>query len=222
MIDSDKKDTNERPEIEELEFASFADSFELEEIPEDLIRDKVRWEIEEAERRLKIEEEKAARELEQPLDSLKGLPDDIIKAKILNDISLADRRMKLEELKAENDILLKNKIEAFRQAEALRLSQIVTNQEHQHWLRKYWRAAAGWTYLFICLFDFVLAPVLFAILPMWTRTQYQPWTSLTLSNGGLMHISFGAILGVAAWTRGQTDMMKTQMVQKKVTEDSPL
>jgi hypothetical protein len=29
------------------------------------------------------------------------------------------------------------------------------------------------------------------------------WQPLTLQGGGLIHISFGAILGVAAWTRGQ-------------------
>ena len=35
-----------------------------------------------------------------------------------------------------------------------------------------------------------------------TTVQYQVWQSLTLSNGGLIHIAFGAILGVAAWSRG--------------------
>ena len=32
---------------------------------------------------------------------------------------------------------------------------------------------------------------------------YIAWQSLTLSNGGLIHLAFGAILGVSAWTRGQ-------------------
>ena len=31
----------------------------------------------------------------------------------------------------------------------------------------------------------------------------QAWQSLTLANGGLIHIAFGAILGVAAFSRGQ-------------------
>ena len=190
-------------------------------LPEDLLREKVKWELEEAERRLKIDEDKAAHALEQPLSTLASLPDELLKAKILSDINLADRKMKLEELKAENEILLKNRFEDFRQAEALRLNKIVGSQEDQHWLRKYWRAAAGWTYLFICVFDFVLAPVFFAVLPVWTHVQYKEWTSLTLSNGGLMHISFGAILGVAAWTRGQNDLIRTQMVSKKITEDTP-
>jgi hypothetical protein len=29
------------------------------------------------------------------------------------------------------------------------------------------------------------------------------WQPLTLQGGGLIHIAFGAILGISAWTRGQ-------------------
>jgi hypothetical protein len=29
------------------------------------------------------------------------------------------------------------------------------------------------------------------------------WVPLTLQGGGLYHISMGAILGIAAWTRGK-------------------
>ena len=39
--------------------------------------------------------------------------------------------------------------------------------------------------------------------PFGFTVPYQVWTSLTLSNGGLIHLAFGAILGVAAFTRGQ-------------------
>jgi hypothetical protein len=34
------------------------------------------------------------------------------------------------------------------------------------------------------------------------EVPYTAWESLTLSNGGLIHLAFGAILGVTAWTRG--------------------
>lgn len=188
-----------------------------ENLPEDVIRAKVKWQIEEAERRLKIDEEKARKELDQPFSALSGLPEDLLRAKIVNEISLADRRMKLEELQAEHEMALETKIENFKEQEAIRLNAMVTAPEDQSWIRKYWRAAAGWTYLFICLFDFVLAPIFFAVLPVWTKVQYQPWTSLTLSNGGLMHISFGAILGVTAWTRGQGDLMRTKIASDKLT-----
>jgi hypothetical protein len=66
----------------------------------------------------------------------------------------------------------------------------------------------GWLYMLICFVDFVLFPAMTMFLPAVLKgfgvtVQYSAWQSLTLSNGGLMHIAFGAILGVAAWSRGQ-------------------
>lgn len=201
-----------------LETAQF--SVDNEDIPEDLLREKIKWEIEEAKRRLKIDQDKADKALQEPMSSLVGLPQELLKAKILSDISLADRKMRLEELKAENDMVLADRIESFRQAQALEMTALLKNQNYDGWIRKYWRSAAGWTYLFICVFDFVLAPVIFAILPLWTKQHYQPWASLTLSNGGLMHVSFGAILGVAAWTRGQGDLARAKLASDKPSTDT--
>jgi len=31
---------------------------------------------------------------------------------------------------------------------------------------------------------------------------YVPWKTLTLEGGGMIHMAFGAILGISAWTRG--------------------
>jgi hypothetical protein len=39
---------------------------------------------------------------------------------------------------------------------------------------------------------------------------YTAWQSLTLANGGLIHIAFGAILGVAAFSRGQDKAVAVQ------------
>ena len=87
---------------------------------------------------------------------------------------------------------------------------ILANQiakEQEHWIRAYWRPAMGWLYMIICFMDFVGFPMLTMFLPAilqhWGITiTYKEWESLTLSNGGLIHLAFGAILGVAAWTRG--------------------
>jgi hypothetical protein len=81
-------------------------------------------------------------------------------------------------------------------------------KEEEHWVRAYWRPAMGWLYMAICAFDFILFPLLAMFLPVIDKgfglnITYTPWQSLTLSNGGLMHLAFGAILGVSAWTRGQ-------------------
>lgn len=84
--------------------------------------------------------------------------------------------------------------------------------QNEHWLKSYWRPGMGWLYMLICFVDFVVFPALTMILPAILKgfsvdMQYQPWQSLTLSNGGLVHIAFGAILGVAAWSRGREKMI---------------
>lgn len=81
----------------------------------------------------------------------------------------------------------------------------------ESWIKSYWRPAMGWLYMLICFVDFVLFPALTMFLPallkgMGVEMTYEPWASLTLSNGGLIHLAFGAILGVAAWSRGQEKM----------------
>jgi cation transporter-like permease len=66
--------------------------------------------------------------------------------------------------------------------------------------KNYWRPLAAVTYLLICLFDFIIGPI------FWTVMQAGPtlmqWVPLTLQNNGLFHLSFGAILSTAAYTRG--------------------
>lgn len=80
--------------------------------------------------------------------------------------------------------------------------------QEENWIRAYWRPAMGWLYMLICFADFIFFPLLAMFIPAILRTHgvpdvmYVPWASLTLSNGGLIHLAFGAILGVTAWTRG--------------------
>ena len=80
--------------------------------------------------------------------------------------------------------------------------------QDEHWLKAYWRPGMGWLYMLICFMDFVVFPALTMFLPallkgIGSNLQYTAWQSLSLSNGGLIHIAFGTILGVAAWSRGQ-------------------
>lgn len=88
--------------------------------------------------------------------------------------------------------------------------QIVSHQiqvQEESWIKGYWRPAVGWLYILICFMDFVAFPALTMILPVITGVvrpgEYEAWQSLTATNGGLIHIAFGAILGVAAWSRGK-------------------
>lgn len=87
-------------------------------------------------------------------------------------------------------------------------------KQDEHWVRAYWRPAMGWLYMVICIFDFIIFPLFAMLQPLIMKNfgiaspSYKEWVSLTLSNGGIMHLAFGAILGVAAWTRGQEKIAK--------------
>jgi hypothetical protein len=82
--------------------------------------------------------------------------------------------------------------------------------QDESWIKSFWRPAMAWLYMIICFVDFVLFPAIVMFLPVITNNaiQYTPWVSLTLSNGGLIHMAFGAILGVAAWSRGREKIQK--------------
>lgn len=90
-----------------------------------------------------------------------------------------------------------------------------------------WRIYAAYVYLGICIFDFTLMPLIFEwinfhssnsdlinlalqfkdssaqIQALNALKQSHTWSPLTLQGGGLFHVAFGGILGVAAWTHGQ-------------------
>jgi hypothetical protein len=94
--------------------------------------------------------------------------------------------------------------------------QVIDEQikkEEEHWVKSYWRPMMGWLYMAICFMDFVGFPAISMFLPIIFRkdginTAYVAWQSITLSNGGLIHLAFGAILGVSAWTRGQEKLQR--------------
>lgn len=60
----------------------------------------------------------------------------------------------------------------------------------------------GYTYMVTCITDFILFPVLWSILHAYTGKDADPWSPLTLQGAGLYHLAMGAVLGIAAWTRG--------------------
>jgi len=79
-------------------------------------------------------------------------------------------------------------------------------KEPEHWMKSFWRPAMGWLYMLICFMDFVAFPMISMFLPIIEKgfgiqMGYTAWQSLTLSNGGLIHLAFGGILGVSAFGR---------------------
>lgn len=78
------------------------------------------------------------------------------------------------------------------------------NFDETHWIHARWRPMMGWIYMIICISDFVLFPVLWSILQANIGGQVtEQWRPLTLQGAGLFHLAMGAIMGVAAWSRGQ-------------------
>lgn len=68
------------------------------------------------------------------------------------------------------------------------------------WIHTHWRPAMGWVYMVICIFDFIVAPAAIIILRA-KGIDIETWKPLTLKEGGLVHIAFGAICGVTAYGR---------------------
>lgn len=73
------------------------------------------------------------------------------------------------------------------------------------WMSAKWRPAMGWMYMTVCIFDFIVFPVLWTLVQVYDNQGLvtAEWTPLTLKGGGLFHMAMGAVLGVAAWSRGQ-------------------
>jgi hypothetical protein len=79
-----------------------------------------------------------------------------------------------------------------------------SEKQKEDWMNSKWRPMCGWMYMAVCMFDFMVAPVL------WSLTQALfhggvnvQWQPLTLQGAGLFHIAMGAVLGIAAYGRTQ-------------------
>jgi hypothetical protein len=78
----------------------------------------------------------------------------------------------------------------------------------ESWIQYYWRPAMAWQYFAVCVFDFIIAPVLTALYYHHIGAPYVPWVPLTLTNGGLYHLAMGTIIGVSAWSRSKEKIQK--------------
>ena len=80
-------------------------------------------------------------------------------------------------------------------------------KKDEDWMQKRWRPAMGWMYMMVCIFDFIIFPILWAVIQFWESSvandAFRQWNPLTLQGAGLFHMAMGAVLGVAAWSRGQ-------------------
>lgn len=83
----------------------------------------------------------------------------------------------------------------------------------EHWLNEKWRPAMGWMYMAICIFDFMIAPILWSVLQSRDHGQItSQWQPLTLQGAGLFHLAMGAILGITAYGRTQEKLNGSSML----------
>lgn len=80
-----------------------------------------------------------------------------------------------------------------------------TNRRHEHWSQSRWRSFMGMAYIVINVFDFIIAPILWSVVQILDNDGVitSQWNPLTLQGAGLFHMAMGAVLGVAAYTRGR-------------------
>lgn len=88
-----------------------------------------------------------------------------------------------------------------------------STQSKEDWMNTKWRPMMGWMYMTVCVFDFIIFPILWTIIQAYDQqgmvaTEWQP---LTLMGGGLFHLAMGAVLGIAVYGRTQEKLKMESM-----------
>lgn len=85
--------------------------------------------------------------------------------------------------------------------------QSESDKKKEDWMNSKWRPAMGWMYMMVCVFDFIVFPVMYTIVQFWeteaANDAFRQWQPLTLAGAGLFHMAMGAVLGLSAWGRTQ-------------------
>ena len=75
-------------------------------------------------------------------------------------------------------------------------------------INRFWRDWAAIVYLFLCLIDFFVAPLVWNLIMAehcaindCAAEGVTRWMPLTLEGGAMLNLSFGAILGATAWKK---------------------
>jgi hypothetical protein len=81
----------------------------------------------------------------------------------------------------------------------------LVKNDNDTWVNKKWRPMMGWTYMGTCIFDFIIAPILWSAIQAVANggAVVQQWQPLTLQGAGLYHVAMGAVLGITAFGRTQ-------------------
>lgn len=80
----------------------------------------------------------------------------------------------------------------------------VIRDTEESWLNRKWRPAMGWMYMVVCIADFIVFPIAWALFQAYIgASPVKPHEPFTLQGAGLFHMAMGAVLGIAAWSRGK-------------------
>jgi hypothetical protein len=83
----------------------------------------------------------------------------------------------------------------------------IPQTKYEDWINRKWRPLMGYMYMIVCVFDFIIFPIFWASIQLIethaAASVLQQWQPITLQGAGLFHMAMGAVLGIAAWSRGQ-------------------
>jgi hypothetical protein len=86
-------------------------------------------------------------------------------------------------------------------------AEVLVANTNETWVNKKWRPAMGWMYFMVCIFDFVVFPILWAAVQFWeteaANDAFRQWQPLTLQGAGLFHMAMGAIIGITSYGRSK-------------------
>jgi hypothetical protein len=82
-------------------------------------------------------------------------------------------------------------------------------REIENVFQKHWRAAIGWAFVVIILFDFVVAPSI-VLTMIKAGIAIAPWTPLTMDGAGTFYLAIGAILGATTWQKGREEIERAK------------
>jgi len=69
------------------------------------------------------------------------------------------------------------------------------NLQKEIWITSKWRPATAWMYMVVCIFDFIIFPIMWSIVQIIFNGKVDsPWTPITLIGAGLFHMAMGAIV----------------------------
>ena len=81
-------------------------------------------------------------------------------------------------------------------------ADVLVENTNEHWINAKWRPSMGWMYFAVCIFDFIIFPILWSVLQaVMNGSVTTPWQPISLQGAGLFHVAMGAVLGIAVYGR---------------------